>query len=485
MPDGTEFHSRSGRLRVLHVDDDQAFLDLTVAFLDEELPGAEVTTVTRPGAALERLDEETFDCVVSDYEMPSRDGLALLESVRERHPDLPFLLYTGKGSESIASQAINAGVTGYLQKGGAEQHERLANRIEHAVTEYHARLDTERYSTVLQALGYPTYVVDARGRFAYVNEAFAALTGYDQAELVGEKPALVKSEESVRDANEALRSVVSSEGPATEQFEIEIETKGGERVPCKDHLAPLPFDERYRGCAGILRDITLQRRQREELVRQKERIAEVVSVASHDLRTPLTNAQTALELARETGDGDYFESLEAAHDRIDRMLDELLTLAREGQTVAATESVSLTTVADQAWDSVGTEPARLRVADEATVEADGDRLRRLLENLVQNAIRHGDAAATVTVGVTDDGFYVEDDGAGVPEEARESVFDPGFTTADDGTGFGLAIISRIADAHGWSVSLHESDDGGARFEFGGVGLTARDRTRDAAQALEQ
>ncbi len=485
MSNGTEHRYRPGRIRLLHVDDDRAFLDVTEAFLTRELPSVDVTTVERPEAAIERIRTGSFDCVVSDYEMPGIDGLGFLSRVRDRYADLPFLLYTGKGSESIASRAINAGVTGYLQKGGPEQHERLANRVEHAVREYRNGLDTERYSAVLQALGYPTYVVDAEGRFAYVDEAFADLTGYDREELVGVEPSVVKTDESVEKANDALRSVVSSSGPDTDQFEIEIRTKEGDLIPCRDHLAPLPFETDYRGCAGILRDITSQRRRREELARKNERLEEFVSVASHDLRTPLTTAQTAAELARETGEPEFFQTLDDAHDRVERMLDELLTLAREGDAVAVTEPTDLGTLARTAWESVGTDAADLSVVASPTVQASPGRLRRLLENLLRNAIEHGaasgrtpagDTAAhgdrdvTITVGSLDDraGFYVADDGPGIPPEARESVFEPGYTTADGGSGFGLAIVTRIAAAHGWEVTLTGSEAGGARFEFAGV-----------------
>ena len=537
---GTEHRYTPGRMRVLHVDDDRAFLEVTEAFLTRELPSAEVTTVERADAAMERLRAESFDCVISDYEMPDTDGLELLSRVRDRSSDLPFLLYTGKGSESIASRAINAGVTGYLQKGGTEQHERLANRVEHAVREYRAGLESERYSAVLQALGYPIYVVDAEGRFAYVDEAFADLTGYDREELVGAEPSVVKTTESVEAANEALRSVVSESGPDAEQFEIEIRTKDGEVIPCRDHLAPLPFETDYRGCAGILRDITSQQRRREELARKNERLEEFISVASHDLRTPLSTARTAAGLAAETGDDRFFEKLDDAHDRFERMLDELLTLAREGDAVAVTESIDLGAAARTAWEAVGTDAATLSVASSPTVEADTGRLRRLLENLLRNSVEHGSTGnrtvsddsvehgstgsrpeaddavehgstgprsdshgnsvehgstgsrpeaddageradgVTITVGSLDDrtGFYVADDGPGIPQEARESAFEPGFTTTDDGSGFGLAIVARIAAAHGWAVTLTESDADGARFEFAGVDLSD-DATRDA------
>ncbi|OYR82642.1 hybrid sensor histidine kinase/response regulator, partial [Halorubrum sp. E3] len=167
----------SERIDVLHVDDDPSVLDLTEAYLERELESVAVTSVTEPATALDALEAQQFDCVVSDYDMPGTDGLELFEAVHTDHRKLPFVLYTGKGSEEIASQALNAGVTGYFQKGGPEQLRRLANRVEQAVAEHRTREIADRYSTVIDALGYPVYVVDETGVFRFVNEPFAELTG--------------------------------------------------------------------------------------------------------------------------------------------------------------------------------------------------------------------------------------------------------------------------------------------------------------------
>jgi len=114
---------------------------------------------------------------------------------------------------------------------------------------------------------------------------------------------------------------------------------------------------------------------------------------------------------------------------------------------------------------VSTGGASLVVETDATISADPQQLSRCFENLFQNAVEHGGDGVTVRVGATADGFYVADDGPGIDEARREAVFDPGYTTADDGTGFGLTIVKRIADAHGWDVNVTGSDAGGVRFEF--------------------
>ena len=469
----------SAPIEVLHVDDDPAVLDLTQSFLDRELDAVTVTTTTDPGEALERLDSETFHCVISDLEMPGRDGLELLDAVRERYPDLPFVLYTGKGSEEIAAEAINAGVTGYLQKGGPDQIRRLANRVEHAAAEHRSRIESERYSTVLRALGYPVYVVSEDATFEYVNEAFVELTGYDREEILGNTPGLIKTDEGVETANDMLAEIVSSDGPDRQKFKVDIHTADGDVVPCYDHMAALPFDDEFRGSVGILRDATAEQRRREELLRQNERLDEFTSIISHDLRTPLGNAETAADLARTTGDEDAFERLEAEHERMKQMIGDLLTLAREGQTVSETEPADVAAIAAEAWEPFCCVDDALELPDsELVIDGDPSRLRQLLENLMRNAVEHADSPVTVTVGRIGGGFYVADDGPGIDPERRDQVFEPGYTTAAGGTGFGLSIVKRIADAHGWEVTITESEAGGARFEF-----VADRRAHATAEAL--
>ena len=255
-----------GAIDVLHVDDDPSVLDLTEAYFERELDAVAVTSVTDPETALDRLDEAAFDCVVSDYDMPAMDGLEFFETLRERHRKIPFVLYTGKGSEEIASQALNAGVTGYFQKGGPEQLRRLANRVDQAVDEHRTKEIAERYSTVIEALGYPVYVVDETGVFRFVNEPFAELTGYDREEIVGRTPAFIKDDAAVAEAEERLGTILSDDGPDVQHFGVDIVPKEGEPIPCRDHMAALPYEgESFDGSVGILRDVSDERERREEL----------------------------------------------------------------------------------------------------------------------------------------------------------------------------------------------------------------------------
>ena len=215
---------------------------------------------------------------------------------------------------------------------------------------------------------------------------------------------------------------------------------------------------------------TAYSRERSErrLKQQNERLEQFASVVSHDLRNPLNVAGLSLEMARKNGDADSFDRAERAVSRMDDLIEDLLTLARSGNDVDEVETVNLETLVTECWATVETEGASVTVADRVAVKADRSRLQQLLANLFRNAVEHGGAGVTVTVGALEDGLYVADDGPGVPAGERDEVFAAGYTTSDTGTGFGLSIVRDIASAHGWTVTVGESDAGGARFEFHGV-----------------
>lgn len=125
-------------------------------------------------------------------------------------------------------------------------------------------------------------------------------------------------------------------------------------------------------------------------------------------------------------------------------------------------------MAEASWQHVNAPDARLRVEEIPAIRANVRRLQRLLENLFRNAVEHGGARVEIRVGPLSDGFFVEDDGPGVPREVGARVFEAGYSSADEGTGLGLSIVHTIAEAHGWDVSVVAGRDGGARFEFTGV-----------------
>jgi signal transduction histidine kinase len=241
------------------------------------------------------------------------------------------------------------------------------------------------------------------------------------------------------------------------------------------HLRETAFGTTRSGRGGslVFTDITDREQYRKALERQNERLAEFADMVSHDLRNPLNVAQGRVDLALEAHDDN--QNLTAAADALGRMeaiIDDVLTLARQGQSIDSFDPVSLPSFIERCWRMVETDDARVAVDCDATVEAAPERLQRLFENLFRNSVEHGGRDVTVTVGrLTDSsGFYVEDDGSGIPEDRQESIFESGYTTNRSGTGFGLSIVAEIVDAHGWDIAVTDAEGGGARFEITGVNV---------------
>jgi PAS domain S-box-containing protein len=785
-------------IQVLHVDDDPDFADIAATFLEREGDGFVVETATSAAAALDRLADLDVDCIVSDYDMPEMDGLEFLAAVRDDHPDLPFVLFTGKGSEEIASQAISAGVTDYIQKEvGTGQYAVLANRIRNAVTQYRSQrdLETSQQRLSLFVEQSPLGVLEYNSDFEIVglNEAGEEILGYSEAELRGETWTKLVTETSYENVDEVTSALAEAEG-GYHSIDENVR-KDGERIFCEWHnrvvtdddgdvvavfsqfqdvterqerrrriealheatrelmaassqeavadravetarnvlglrinsvylydeaadaLVPaatteealdligeppvyepgeslsweaftsgevqvfedvsaepgrynadtafgaeiiLPlgdygvmyvaatepgafddadvtlartlaanaeqalsriereetlresqrryrtlvenfpdgavflfdddlqyvlaggaelssvglsvgdlegvgprdlfpadiaeetihyyrealagrsntFEQEYRGeqyriktipvrddagdiVSGIAvsQNVTERKVRERELARQNERLEEFASVVSHDLRNPLNVAQGHLDLLQQECDSDRLDAVSRAHDRMNDLIDDLLTLAREGEEVGDTEAVDLAAITERCWRNVDTDGATIDPRTDRTIRADRSRLQQLLENLVRNSVEHGSTGnrtksgdseerrssssrtqsddsegsdipretgeagdsvehgstndgVTVTVGDLPDGFYVADDGPGIPEADRDRVFDAGYTTSQDGTGFGLRIVEQVVEAHAWDIEVMEGDEGGARFEITGVEFDA-------------
>ena len=586
----------SDRIRVLHIDDEPGLAEATTKFLERGDDGITVETATDADEALGRLGENGYDCVVSDYEMPGKDGIEFLEEVRKEFPDLPFVLFTGKGSEEVASEAVSAGVTDYIQKGyGSEAYELLANSIKKAVR---ARRDARKVARQDELMRLTEAAGKAGGFELDIETGRLLLTGgarrlidapederfhledgielYHPKERDRVREVLEEVIETGERADGTFRVVIGDERrtwdvkltPVTENGEVRkvrgivnditeqserereleryeafvensldmtthMDTDGNvlylspaaERGMGRDaearrggggfeYIHPEDRDgmaEEFRGfiedpekettevvyrsqredgeyiwletvavdmtdtdIGGVIansRDVTERERRKERVRRQKERLDDFAGVVSHDLRNPLSVAKVRLELAQKECDSEHLDSVGGALGRMETLIEDLLALAREGSGIGEMEVIETEEFLEDCRRNVDTGDATVAVELERSIEADPSRLKQLFENLVRNAVEHGGKDVTVTVGELEDrnGFYVADDGEGIPKEKREEVFEAGHSTSEGGTGFGLSIVEEIVTAHGWDIEATESETGGARFEVSGVG----------------
>jgi PAS domain S-box-containing protein len=321
---------------------------------------------------------------------------------------------------------------------------------------------TSQYEALVENFpGGGVFLLDKDMRFVRAGGDNLAEIGLTSADFEGNTPNDLYPDQTADEQVQYLKRTFDGESHTYRQefqgAHYELRT-----MPIRDDTGEVIY------AMAVSRDITQQVEQKHETQRQNERLEEFASIVSHDLQNPLGVAESYLELAQETGESEHITKARDAIKRSQTLITDLLTLARQGDQVDETDSVALANVADECWDTVETAAATLTVDATQSIKADRSRLKQLFENLYRNAVEHGGDDVTVSVGAMDDGFYVADTGPGIPESERADVFEAGYSTNEDGTGFGLRIIEQITNAHGWDISVVESDQGGARFEFTGV-----------------
>ncbi|WP_254839344.1 two-component system sensor histidine kinase NtrB [Natronomonas marina] len=328
-------------------------------------------------------------------------------------------------------------------------------------------LERKLFRRAVEAAGHSIYFTDANGVIEYVNPAFEETTGYTAEEAIGKTPRILKSGEHDRAFYEELwETILSGE---VWRNELVNERKSGEQYVVDQTIAPVTDETgEVSHFVAINVDVTDRRTYERHLERQNERLDDFGSILSHDVKNLLTVAEGNVDLARETGDLSYLDRVDDAHSRMRELAEELLALARAGETVEERERVALDAVIADAWSTTATPEATLQIeTGGVAVRADEDRLLQVFENLFRNAVEHGDSNVTIRVGVEDGRLYVADDGPGIAPEERGKVFEKGYTTSEEGTGYGLTLVENVVEAHGWDVDVTESETGGARFEIAG------------------
>lgn len=332
---------------------------------------------------------------------------------------------------------------------------------------------------LVDQLADPILVVDDEHTVVDYTAACGSLdSGFEQRDPVGESLEAV-----VPPVSESLTFPETADSTHREQLTMQ---DGSQEIHYSVLISPLVEQESIVGYSVLLQDVTELETYKRELEHRNEQLDQFANAVSHDLRNPLSVANGYTEILESTiakfeSDTppepdtlrDHLSQIEQSHERMAAIIDDLRTMAKYGDTAEDIEPVALEAAVEHAWNNVALPEASIEVVEPGTVYAEHNPLLSILENLFRNAVDHGPEDVQLAVGLTDDGFFIADDGPGIPADEADQVFEYGYTTHEDGTGFGLSIVKMMTDAHGWSVSVDPEYDAGARFVFSGVSVEAQ------------
>lgn len=333
--------------------------------------------------------------------------------------------------------------------------------------------DTGFIKSLLNNISEGLLTIDTESRILYVNPGIEQILGYRPEDMVG-SPMMKIIPERLRPAHTAgLKQYLETGEKHIDWTGVELPAlhKDGHEVPVSVSLREHTYDGQQL-FTGIFTDVSERKQRERRLIEQKQQLEEFADLLAHDLRNPLAVAKGNLELLQDTHDTPEIEEIERAHTRMEQIIDDTLQHARTGTVSGTTEVIPFDEKIRIVWESIPTtKEADLTLPDPSwKIRAHEGRLSQLLENLITNAVEHAGPTVTVEVGVLgeEDGFYVEDDGPGLPQAIRVLMETPSGLTRERDEGYGLQIVEQVAEDHGWETRLREGSGGGARFEFHGA-----------------
>ncbi len=258
-------------MNILFADDEDDLIDLFRRYLERSDQDFHVTGVTSGEEGLKELEKGDYDVIISDYKMEPMDGLDFLEELRERGNDTPYILFTGRGREEIAMEALNLGADRYVRKGGDPEKqfefliEAILQEIKHYSTEDEKRLQQAYFEQLFENSPEGIVLLDNEDRIIDANKGFEELFHYDDEEIEGEHiNELIVPEDKISEATTLSEVTLSGE---KKKVETVRKRKDGSKVDVSIVGFPINIKEEQVGVFGVYRDVT-ERKRRERKAKE-------------------------------------------------------------------------------------------------------------------------------------------------------------------------------------------------------------------------
>lgn len=467
-------------ISVLYVDDEPCLLDVAKIFLESQ-GNISVLTSESGSTALALMEERTFDAIIADYQMPGMDGIEFLREVRSADTRIPFILFTGKGREEIAIEAIRSGADLYVQKGGSI---------------------TAQFADLMHMIRVLVERIRYREALAETAQKFSALfeSSSDAVMVAGIGEGTVR----IREANARAFSLFALNrggGTTDDPGYILPDLRQGDNGPCTlekyllRHAGDDPpasswtFREADGSTTGydlavrrigtgngatkvllVARAVTGEERGVEALALANHKLSLLAAITRHDIRNRLMILEAYLTLVNSDPENPVAKDYTSRMPDLVRGIRQQIEFTREYQDVgkSAPQWQDICEVVERARVQDGRDALLVRADACAGIGIFADRmLEYVFYNLIQNALLHGGHASAITFSVNrDDGpgctLIVEDDGEGILPEDKERIFERGFGR---NSGLGLYLAKEILSLTGISIRETGMPGKGARFEL--------------------
>jgi PAS domain S-box-containing protein len=484
-------------LRILLIDDNRSDRALVLRELQREFDQLVVQEITSSGEFNLAIAADNFDAVITDFQLRWATGLDILETMKQRYPNRPVVMFTNTGTEEIAVEAMKLGLDDYIIK-EPNRYIRVPAAIRLALerhkTQQRAALLEIRLQGLLNQLKVGIFRSSADGTLIETNPAFLGLLGVESLAQANELNAI--------DTHECYTRLVNLPPPQRQEQEVQLQRRDSTQFWAL-LTTTLNSVEEITVVDGLLEDIT-QRKQAEEALQQlnatlearvQERTAELQAAnqdleeftysISHDLRAPLRTiqgfAQIVLEDLGESLDSKYLEYLQriiANVQQLNTLITDLLTYSRLRRDRIDLEPVNLSPVLAEVLTQLDSEiqkqQAQVQIEEPLpSVQANRLILIQVLTNLLSNAVKFVAEGVQPQVRVwaeereTQTRLWIEDNGIGIASDQQQQIFSP-FTRLHNkkeypGTGIGLAIVRKGIERMGGQMGVESQVGQGSRF----------------------
>ncbi|MCJ7635266.1 PAS domain S-box protein, partial [Candidatus Bathyarchaeota archaeon] len=275
----------SEKIRVLHVDDESGLLKIAKQCLEME-GSFQVDSALSVEEALGKLEKEKYDIVVSDYQMPGKDGLDFLKTLRRKGNMIPFIMFTGKGREEVAIKALNMGANQYLSKTG--ETEAVYTELAHSITELarvrkaeeRLRDSEEKFRNIVENSLDVIMLTRPDGVISYMSPACSRVLGYDPEDLVGKQPWIIHPEDLEKVRNAHFQALKGGKGS---NLEYRVITKTGEERWISHSWSTAMEGGRIKLVVSVIRDIGNRKKAEDEIRGSEEKFRTLFENANDGL----------------------------------------------------------------------------------------------------------------------------------------------------------------------------------------------------------